>query len=76
MFASLHSYINSLKPSLLHLSGQTNSPNGRSAKVKDGIFSETKFMKYLSLSIQLMVPYGDRGLRFLALLVAANAPLP
>jgi hypothetical protein len=37
--AALHSYINSLKPALFHLTGQQNSKKGRSAKVKDGIFS-------------------------------------
>jgi hypothetical protein len=36
MFATLQSDINSLKPVLLHLTGQGNFQKGR-AKVKDGI---------------------------------------
>jgi hypothetical protein len=48
MFAALHSDINSLKFGLLHLTGQLNSPKGRSAKVKEGIILETKFFGTIS----------------------------
>ncbi len=40
MFATLQSDINSLKPVLLHLTGQPNSQNGNT-KVKDGVILET-----------------------------------
>jgi hypothetical protein len=43
MFAATHSDINCLKSGHLHLTGQPNSQKGRSAKVKDGIISGTKF---------------------------------
>ncbi len=39
MFAVLHSDINSLKPGLLHLTGQPYCKKSRSAKVKDGIIN-------------------------------------
>jgi hypothetical protein len=39
MFAVLHSDINSLKSSLLHLTGQPYWKKSRSAKVKDGIIN-------------------------------------
>ncbi len=49
MFAAMHSDINSLKPGLHHLIGRPNSQKGRSAKVKDGIISETKFLGTISV---------------------------
>jgi hypothetical protein len=49
MFAGLCSDINSLKYSLLHLTGQPNCQKGRSAKVKNGIISETKFLGAISV---------------------------
>jgi hypothetical protein len=49
MFAALHSDINSLKSGLLHLIGHPNSQKGRSAKVKDGIISKTKFLRTFSV---------------------------
>ncbi len=39
MFVVLHSDINSLKPDLLHLTGQPFCKKGRSAKVKDAIMN-------------------------------------
>ncbi len=39
MFAVLHSYTNSLKSGLLHLTGQPYCKKSRSAKVKDGIIN-------------------------------------
>jgi hypothetical protein len=39
MFAVLHSDINSLKSSLLHLTSQPYCKKSRSAKVKDGIIN-------------------------------------
>jgi hypothetical protein len=44
----LHAVFNSLKSGLFHLTGQPNSQQGRSAKVKDGIISETKFLGTIS----------------------------
>jgi hypothetical protein len=44
MFAAMHSDINSLKSGPLLLTGQPNYQKGRSAKVKNGIISETKFL--------------------------------
>ncbi len=44
MFAALHSDINSRKFGTFRLTGQPNSQKVRSAKVKDGIISETKFL--------------------------------
>ncbi len=44
MFEAIQSYINSIKSGLLHLTGYRNSQKGRSAKVKDGIISDTKFL--------------------------------
>ncbi len=47
MFAVLHSYINSLKSGLLHLTGQPYCKKSRSVKVKDGIW--TYFIGTISL---------------------------
>jgi hypothetical protein len=44
MFVALHSDTNSIKYGPVHSTGQPNSQKGRSAKVKDGIISETKFL--------------------------------
>jgi hypothetical protein len=44
MFCALHSFINSLRSGLHHLTDQPNSQKGRAAKVEDGIISETKFL--------------------------------
>ncbi len=44
MFAATHSDINSLKSVLFHLTGQANDQKCRSAKVKFGIISESKFL--------------------------------
>jgi hypothetical protein len=44
MFAAMHSDISSFESVHLHLTGQPNYQKGRSAKVKDGIISETKFL--------------------------------
>ncbi len=44
----MHSAIPSLKPSLFHLIGQSNSQEGR-GKVKDGIISVTKLLGTLSV---------------------------
>ncbi len=49
MFAAMHLDINSLKSGHLHLTGQPKSQKGRSAKVKDGIISETKFLEHSEL---------------------------
>jgi len=49
MSATLYSMFNSLKSGLLHLTGQSNSRKGRTAKVKDGIISETKFLGAISV---------------------------
>jgi hypothetical protein len=43
MLAALHSDINSCKYGLVHSTSQHISQNGKSAKVKDGIISGTKF---------------------------------
>jgi hypothetical protein len=44
MFAAMHLEINSLKSGLLHLTCHLNTQKGRSAKAKDEIISETKFL--------------------------------
>jgi hypothetical protein len=44
MFAALHSDINYLKSSLLHLTRKLNFEKGRGAKVKDGIILDAKFL--------------------------------
>jgi hypothetical protein len=49
----VHAMFNSLKSGLIHLTGQPNSQQGRSAKVKDGIISETKFLGTLSVDTYL-----------------------
>jgi len=49
MFAALHSDINFLQSALLHVTGQANSQKVRTAKVKDGIISETKFSWTISV---------------------------
>ncbi len=49
MLAALGLDTNSLKSGLLHLVGQPNIQKGRSAKVKDGIISETKFLGTFSV---------------------------
>jgi hypothetical protein len=49
MFTAAHLDINSLKSGLLHLTGQSISQKGRSAKVKDRIISETKFIETISI---------------------------
>ncbi len=49
MFAALLSDINSLKSGLLHLTDQPNYQKGRSAKVKDGIILEAKFLGTISV---------------------------
>jgi hypothetical protein len=45
MNVAAHSMLNSLKSSRFHSTRQTNSQKGRAAKVKDGIISETKFLR-------------------------------
>jgi hypothetical protein len=49
MFATLHSDINTHKSDLLHLTVQPNSQKGGTAKVKDGIISETKLLGTISV---------------------------
>jgi hypothetical protein len=49
MFEAMYSDINPLKSGLRNLTGQPNSPNGRSAKVKDGIISEIKLLGTISV---------------------------
>jgi hypothetical protein len=44
MLVALHSDINSLKSNVYHLTNQPNAQKVSSAKVKDGIISETKFL--------------------------------
>jgi hypothetical protein len=44
MFAEMHLDINSPQYGLLYLTGKLNSQTDRSAKVKDGIISGTKFL--------------------------------
>ncbi len=48
MFTAAHLDIDSLKSGLLPLTGQSISQKGRSAKVKVGIISETKFIETIS----------------------------
>jgi hypothetical protein len=45
----MHSDISSFESGHLHLMGQPNYQKGRSAKVKDGIISETKFLEHSEL---------------------------
>jgi hypothetical protein len=76
MFATLHKDINSLKYSLFHLTRQSNSQNGRAAKIKDGIISETKFLWTISVDrttffellsqFWIWLPYHKRDLCFLS----------
>ncbi len=49
MFAALHSDINSREFGIVHLTGHPNSQKVTSAKVKDGIISETKFSGTISV---------------------------
>jgi hypothetical protein len=49
MLAALHSDIKFPKYGLVHLSGKPNSKKGRTAKVKDGIISETPFLGTISV---------------------------
>jgi hypothetical protein len=49
MFVALHSDMNSLKSELFHLTCQPNSQKGRATKVKDGIISDTKFLRTTSV---------------------------
>ncbi len=51
MFAALYLDIKSCKSCLLHLTGQPNNQKGRSAKVKDGIISGTKFLGTISVDL-------------------------
>jgi len=63
MFAALHSDINSLNSCLLHLTGKLNFKKGRSAKVKDEINLEIKFLGTISVD---RYKYNDRGMTSLA----------
>jgi hypothetical protein len=51
MFAVFHSDINCPKSHLFHLTGQANSQNGRSSKVKDGIISENKVLGTITVDL-------------------------
>jgi hypothetical protein len=64
MFAALHSDINSLKSGLLHLTDQPNSQKGRSAKVKDGIISETIFLGAQLIDSQLICGNIEQWLNY------------
>jgi hypothetical protein len=65
MFAALHSDPNDLKSGLFHLTGQPNSKKHIAAKVKDGIISETKFLRKISVNqykiIKLPICKGLEG---------------
>jgi hypothetical protein len=49
MFAARHSDINSLKYGLLHLTGQSNSQKGKSAKAKMELFHKLAFWELYQL---------------------------
>jgi hypothetical protein len=55
MFAALHSDINSLKSGLLLLTGPPYCQKGRSARVKDGIILDTKFLGTISVDRQSFI---------------------